>query len=530
MHLAPTRSSRHTPRARELTRKMEEADHAVTEVKGQLAASQDEVRFAQQRLSESEVRSAARADQQKASNAENQQLQSTIRELRNTIHEHKDRVAEEEAQKERDIAEGRGPPPPAEQVQQEMLQAFDTAAATVSAELAEKAGVRAVEEAEGDGFVVGADGLDSASMIEAGVPVEAMAEQYLRAAMERAATAVEPARLQAVAKWRNEASQRRDLQNQLQELKGSIRVFCRVRPPGPGEGEAAVSTPSETECALTQPSGKKSFAFDHVFGAATSQEGVFEEVEPVLDSVLAGFNVCIFAYGQTGSGKTFTMEGIRDDDSKLGINPRALRRIFELISDKKQFAALGGAKADDGWEYEVKVAYLEIYNENVKDLLGPVPGPKDKKAPASLDVRMSAEVVHVPDLTVVPVASAEEVERVLLKGVGRRSTAATKCNSQSSRSHSIVQVSVTGRHSKSGASTHGKLHLVDLAGSERVKKSDVSGKGMTEAQNINKCAAHTRRRPPPATRAPPPRRIHPREPNLSPRSSLFAGRSRRSAT
>ena len=91
-----------------------------------------------------------------------------------------------------------------------------------------------------------------------------------------------------------------------------------------------------------------------------AQGDVFEEVEPVLDSVLEGFNVCIFAYGQTGSGKTFTMEGKRTDGGLVGINPRALRRLFELIYDKQQLAAMGGgggasaATAADSWSYEVR--------------------------------------------------------------------------------------------------------------------------------------------------------------------------------
>ena len=190
-------------------------------------------------------------------------------------------------------------------------------------------------------------------MIQAGVGEQEMAEQYLRAAMERAVSAVEPARLAAVDKWRNERKKRRILQDTLQTLKGSIRVMCRVRPAAKGEGDIAVATPSDADVVLSLPGkdGRKAFAFDHVFGAGTTQAAVFEEVEPVLDSVLAGFNVCIFAYGQTGSGKTFTMEGKRGDEGLLGINPRALRRIFELIAEKKQLArrrSAGAASAPAG--------------------------------------------------------------------------------------------------------------------------------------------------------------------------------------
>ena len=121
---------------------------------------------------------------------------------------------------------------------------------------------------------------------------------------------------------------------------------------------------------LTNMGKQYPFAFDHVFASNTTQAAVFEEVEPVLDSVLGGFNVCIFAYGQTGSGKTFTMQGKADDDQLLGINPRALRRLFELIEERKQLASVNSAKgqgkgkaaqvsgssSEDGWVYEVEVS------------------------------------------------------------------------------------------------------------------------------------------------------------------------------
>ena len=495
---------------RDLTRTVAGKDAEIESLSAKVASTEQEVQIRENRLMESEARVEQKAEEVKAAREKEQQLQSTKRALEEEVAKHERRIQEEEEKRlAKEAAEG--PPPAApEEVRREVLEAFDTAVPEVCRELAAQSGVMAgdaemaggssgeagssSEEGE-EPFVVGENGLDAASMLDAGVPVQEMAVQYLQQAMKRATKAVEPAKLQAVAKWRNELKKRRMLQDQLQELKGSIRVMCRIRPADAGE-ETAVSVNGDSDVVLTQPGkdGRKSFTFDHVFGATSKQAQVFEEVEPVLDSVLSGFNVCIFAYGQTGSGKTFTMEGAKRSDSAdlAGINPRALARLFELIADKQQLAAIGGgnaASADDGWSYEVQVSYLEIYNENLRDLLStPTQGPDKGKRPSqSLDVRSVPGVaVSVPGLTTVGVKSAAEVEAALQRGAGRRSVSATKCNSESSRSHSIVMVNVTGRNSVSGATTHGKLHLVDLAGSERVKKSEVSGQGMAEAQHINK--------------------------------------------
>ena len=126
----------------------------------------------------------------------------------------------------------------------------------------------------------------------------------------------------------------------------------------------------------------------------------------------------------------------------------------------------------------MSVSYLEIYNENLRDLMVDPVTPRGQKGgekkPASLDIRhVPGQPVQVPGLSTVHVESASEVERAIERGAARRSVTATKMNAASSRSHSIVIVNVTGRHAASGASTHGKLNLVDLAGSERVKKSEV---------------------------------------------------------
>ena len=155
-------------------------------------------------------------------------------------------------------------------------------------------------------------------MLSANVPVEEIAEQYLRAVMQCAADSVEPARLQAVTGWQNELRKRRLLQDQLQELKGSIRVMCRVRPLAPGEGSSAVGVSSDAEVVLSQSGkdGRKTFCFDHCFGPGSDQKAVFEEVEPVVESVLPA-NVRIFAYGQTARARRTRWGGA----DEAAINP-----------------------------------------------------------------------------------------------------------------------------------------------------------------------------------------------------------------
>lgn len=178
--------------------------------------------------------------------------------------------------------------------------------------------------------------------------------------------------------------ERRRLHNQLQELKGNIRVFCRVRPvlagestPSPGflvfpPGPAGPSDPptrlsvsrsDERRSTLTgapAPTTRHDFCFDRVFPPGSKQEEVFEEISMLVQSALDGYPVCIFAYGQTGSGKTFTMEGGPRGNPQLeGLIPRAMRHLFSVAQE------MGG----QGWTYSFVASYVEIYNETVRDLL-----------------------------------------------------------------------------------------------------------------------------------------------------------------
>ncbi|CAL0311125.1 unnamed protein product [Lupinus luteus] len=269
----------------------------------------------------------------------------------------------------------------------------------------------------------------------------------------------------------------RILYNQVQDLKGSIRVYCRVRPFFPGQrnhlsaveniegGTITVSIPSKNG------KGRKSFNFNKVFGPSATQAEVFCDMQPLIRSVLDGYNVCIFAYGQTGSGKTYTMTGPKEIVEKSqGVNYRALRDLF-LIADQRK----------DTFLYEVSVQMIEIYNEQVRDLL--VTGGANRR----LEIRSSSHKgLSVPDASLVRVSSTIDVIELMNRGQRNRAVGATALNDRSSRSHSCLTVHVQGRDLTSGAILRGCMHLVDLAGSERVDKSEATGDRLKEAQHINK--------------------------------------------
>ncbi|XP_051118839.1 kinesin-like protein KIN-14I isoform X2 [Andrographis paniculata] len=270
----------------------------------------------------------------------------------------------------------------------------------------------------------------------------------------------------------------RKLYNQVQDLKGSIRVYCRVRPflPGKGsrmstvdhfeEGTIAINTPGKNAKAR-----KCSFNFDKVFGPSATQEEVYSDIQPLIRSVLDGYNVCIFAYGQTGSGKTYTMSGPKElTENSEGVNYRALSDLFFLAEQRK-----------DTFTYDVSVQMIEIYNEQVRDLL--VTDGLCRK----LEIKSCSQTgLSVPDANLVRVSTTSDVIDLMNLGLRNRAVGTTSLNDHSSRSHSCLTVHVQGRDLTSGNILRGCMHLVDLAGSERVDKSEVTGDRLKEAQHINK--------------------------------------------
>ncbi|KAJ5908767.1 hypothetical protein N7495_001449 [Penicillium taxi] len=286
-------------------------------------------------------------------------------------------------------------------------------------------------------------------------------------------------------KLRKEETLRRKLHNQVQELKGNIRVFCRVRPTLNNE-PASVITPMQypdasddaKEINVLGPEEKSSlgtisrknntFSFDRVFGPSTQNAEVFDEISQLVQSALDGYNVCIFCYGQTGSGKTHTMS------SQDGMIPRAVHQIYETAQGLEE----------KGWRYKMEGNFVEVYNENLNDLLGN-PDELDK---SKHEIRhdMQRGKTFITDITTVTLESPEMVQSILSRADSNRSVAATKANERSSRSHSVFILKLIGENHMTGERSEGTLNLVDLAGSERLSHSQATGERLKETQNINR--------------------------------------------
>jgi kinesin family protein C2/C3 len=266
----------------------------------------------------------------------------------------------------------------------------------------------------------------------------------------------------------------------VQDLKGNIRVYCRVRPFLSGQSQKHTSVEfigDDGELIISNPlkQGKESrklFKFNKVFGQAASQEEVFLDTRPLIRSVLDGFNVCIFAYGQTGSGKTYTMSGPSlSSKSDWGVNYRALHDLFHISQSRKSSI-----------DYEIGVQMVEIYNEQVRDLLSSN-GPQKR---LGIWNTTQPNGLAVPDASMHSVNSMKDVLELMNIGLMNRATSATALNERSSRSHSVLSIHVRGTEVKTNTLLRGCLHLVDLAGSERVDRSEATGDRLKEAQHINK--------------------------------------------
>ncbi|KAI9296929.1 kinesin-domain-containing protein [Neoconidiobolus thromboides FSU 785] len=293
------------------------------------------------------------------------------------------------------------------------------------------------------------------------------------------------------AKLRSEETVRRQLHNTIQELKGNIRVFCRVRPP---VGTECNQSTEQSHLNFTDINGDKKcielkqvkesslskattkvypFKFDKVYGPSTKQATVFEDISQLIQSALDGYPVCIFAYGQTGSGKTFTMEGPENADIETeGMIPRAVQQIFDSADELKE----------KGWKYKMECQFVEIYNETLHDLLGS--NSNDNKR-HDIKHESNGRTV-VTDITIVNVSNPKTVHNLLNKASKNRAVASTNCNERSSRSHSVFTMRLTGHNTLTQEKSEGVLNLIDLAGSESLNKSGSTGDRLKETQAINK--------------------------------------------
>ncbi|MCJ1356993.1 MAG: Kinesin heavy chain [Icmadophila ericetorum] len=249
---------------------------------------------------------------------------------------------------------------------------------------------------------------------------------------------------------------------------------ARFRPPNKAEiasgGETIVQFDTEDTCTINSKEATGAFTFDRVFDTQSRQSDVFDfSIRSTVDDILNGYNGTVFAYGQTGAGKSYTMMGADiDDDVTKGIIPRIVEQIFASI-----LASPGNI------EYTVRVSYMEIYMEKIKDLLQP----QNDNLPVHEE---KSRGVYVKGLLEIYVSSVQEVYEVMRRGGVARATAATNMNQESSRSHSIFVITITQKNVETGSAKSGQLFLVDLAGSEKVGKTGASGQTLEEAKKINK--------------------------------------------
>ncbi|OCF35334.1 kinesin [Kwoniella heveanensis BCC8398] len=260
----------------------------------------------------------------------------------------------------------------------------------------------------------------------------------------------------------------------------NIKVVCRFRPMNRMETESKSETCVDISSDYTTVQLKNStslagpekdgFTFDRVFDTSTRQDEIFDwGVKGIVEDVMTGFNGTLFCYGQTGSGKTYTMMGADIENPALkGLIPRIVEQIFASI-----------LSADSVIEYTVKVSYMEIYMEKIKDLLAP----QNDNLSIHED---KARGVYVKNLTDVYVGSEAEVYKVMKAGGSSRAVSSTNMNAESSRSHSIFVIGIHQRNTETGSQKSGNLYLVDLAGSEKVGKTGATGQTLEEAKKINK--------------------------------------------
>ncbi|XP_049975616.1 chromosome-associated kinesin KIF4A isoform X2 [Alexandromys fortis] len=263
-----------------------------------------------------------------------------------------------------------------------------------------------------------------------------------------------------------------------EEVKGiPVRVALRCRPLVSKEISEGCQTclsfvPGEPQVVV---GNDKSFTYDFVFDPSTEQEEVFNTaVAPLIKGIFKGYNATVLAYGQTGSGKTYSMGGAytaeQEHESTIGVIPRVIQLLFQEINKKSDF------------EFTLKVSYLEIYNEEILDLLCP------SREKTQINIREDPkEGIKIVGLTEKTVLVASDTVDCLEQGNNSRTVASTAMNSQSSRSHAIFTISVEQRKKNDKNSNfRSKLHLVDLAGSERQKKTKAEGDRLKEGININR--------------------------------------------
>ncbi|KAK1410608.1 hypothetical protein QVD17_37145 [Tagetes erecta] len=261
--------------------------------------------------------------------------------------------------------------------------------------------------------------------------------------------------------------------NIIEDMKGKIRVYCRLRPLTPKEifdkeRNVLTTTDEFTVQHLGRDDKIKQHCYDHVFDGNATQEDVFNDTRYLVQSAVDGYNVCIFAYGQTGSGKTFTIYG---SDNNPGLTPLATSELFKILKrDGNKFS------------FSLKAYMLELYQDTLVDLLLPKQAKRSK-----LEIKKDSKgMVTVENATILPISTYDDLRNIIQRGTNQRHTTETLMNEASSRSHLILSIIIESTNLQTQSIARGKLSFVDLAGSERVKKSGSAGNQLKEAQSINK--------------------------------------------
>ncbi|EGB12725.1 hypothetical protein AURANDRAFT_18774, partial [Aureococcus anophagefferens] len=282
---------------------------------------------------------------------------------------------------------------------------------------------------------------------------------------------------------------RRRLHNALQELRGSVRVVARLRPPssllrddapapavraGGADGRTVVlaAPPRDGVDGGAKPRKLETLRFDRVFDGDATQADVYGEIDDLVASAADGFDVCVLAYGATGSGKTHTMHGPASGGDEAGVVPRATRALAEAAR----------RRGDGGWSFACEASSVEIYDEKVYDLLAP--------GGAALEVKDDADD-PVPGAAALPLDFGDDgrgAAQLAKRAARSRRTAATLLNDRSSRSHALFTLRIVGHHEAKNLKTRGSLVLVDLAGSERLKRSGAADPGADPGRLREACA------------------------------------------
>uniref|UniRef100_W5MTT5 Kinesin-like protein n=1 Tax=Lepisosteus oculatus TaxID=7918 RepID=W5MTT5_LEPOC len=246
-----------------------------------------------------------------------------------------------------------------------------------------------------------------------------------------------------------------------------IRVFCRIRPLSKSEigrgSRIVVDCPDDYTVTVESSRGLKEFQFDKVFNSSCTQEDIFEDTSRLIQSAVDGYNVCIFAYGQTGSGKTFTMIGDKELKNP-GVIPRAFQRMFHIIEENKMKFDFKANQGDSrSGREDLSEQFIFIFTQKLQFHM--------KRLSHTISyVAIKSTLVHGEEI----ITDKYENDKYF------KCYLSLEMNSESSRSHLIIGVTVESTNHTNGSVTYGKLSLVDLAGSERAAKTGAKDEQLKE--------------------------------------------------